>query len=72
MPFASGSSGSGDDMTAAPKTDDDKALAVIIDCLNYVERELRLLNAPMPDTADLIALAARSIERKLGLPAPMA
>ena len=57
-------------MAAAPKTDDDKALAVIIDFLSYAERELRLLNAPMPDTADLVGLAAQSIERKLGAPAP--
>jgi hypothetical protein len=54
-------------MAAAPKTDDDKALAVIIDFLSYAERELRLLNSPMPDTADLIGLAARSVERKFGL-----
>jgi len=52
-------------MAAAPKTDDDRALTAIIDCLRYVERELGSLSAPMPDAADLVDLAARSIERKL-------
>lgn len=55
-------------MPTAPKTDDDKALAVILDGLRYIERELRLLNVPMLDTADLAGLAARSVERKLSAP----
>lgn len=57
-------------MATAPKTDDDKALAAILDCLRYAERELRLLNTPMPDTADLVAVAGRSVERRLSTHAP--
>lgn len=51
-------------MAAAPNTDD-KALATILDCLRYAERELALLSAPIPGAADLARQAVQVIERRL-------
>lgn len=55
-------------MAAAPNADDDKALAAILDCLRYAERELGLLSAPMLDAADLARQAVHVFERRLALP----
>ena len=52
---------------ASPRaTGDAAALAVLHDMLRYVERELRLLDTPMPDAADLARQAAQRIKGKFG------
>jgi hypothetical protein len=53
-------------MTISKKrADDARALAAILECLNYVERELGALDMPTPDTVDLVRQAAKSAERAL-------
>lgn len=43
---------------------DAAALAVLLNVLRYVERELRLLDAPVHDAADFVAQAAQRVESK--------
>jgi hypothetical protein len=52
-------------MAAAPKSDDNQALAALHDMLRYVERELRFLDAPAHDAATAVRRATTSVKAAL-------
>ena len=46
--------------------DETFALLAILECLHFVERELRDLNAPSMDAVDLVAEARKRIQLTIG------
>jgi len=52
-------------MTSTGTTKDTKALSILLEMLQYVERELRLLDSPVSDAASSVKQAATKVEGAL-------